>query len=59
MRHFLILLLLLPMAYLLWRLSSRPAQRQTVRWGLRLVVLALALLALLVLTYQTTAIKLL
>jgi hypothetical protein len=59
MRHFLILLLVLPVGYFLWHLSSRPTQRQAVRWGLRLAVLALALMALLVLTYQTTAIKLL
>ncbi len=59
MRHFLILLVALPLVYLLWTLAKRPAQRQAVRWVLRLAALAVVLIALLVLTYQSTAIKLL
>lgn len=59
MRHLLILLVAIPLVYLLWHLGNRPAQRQAARWLLRLGALAVVLLALLVLTYQTTAIKLL
>jgi hypothetical protein len=59
MRHFLILLIVLPLGYGLWRLGSRPTQRLAARWLLRIAALALVLLALLVLTYQTTALKLL
>jgi hypothetical protein len=59
MRHFFLLLIALPLVYVLWHLAKRPAQRQAVRWVLRLAALSVGLIALLVLTYQTTAIKLL
>lgn len=59
MRHFLILLIVLPLCLGLWHLGSRPTQRRALRWGLRVSALALVLLALLVLTYQTPALRLL
>ena len=59
MRHFFILLILLPICYGLWHLGGRPTQRRAVRLLLRGAALVVVLLGLLVLTYQTTAIKLL
>ncbi len=59
MRHLLILLVALPLVYFLWKQANRPAQRLAARWLLRLGALAVVLLALLVVNYQTTAIKLL
>lgn len=59
MRHLLILLIVLPLGLGLWHLGSRPTQRRAARLLLRVGALALVLLALLVLVYQTPALKLL
>ena len=59
MRHLLILLVALLAGYGLWQLGGRATFRRLTRHLLRVVALALVLLALLVLAYQTTAIKLL
>ena len=59
MRHFLIRLIALPLCFWLWRLGSRPTQRLATRWLLRAAAFALVLVALLILAYQTPALKLL
>ncbi|MBB5204694.1 hypothetical protein HNQ51_002008 [Inhella inkyongensis] len=59
MRHLLILLVALLAGYGLWQLAGRATFKRLTRHLLRVAALALVLLALLVLAYQTTAIKLL
>lgn len=59
MRHLLLLLVLLVLGYGLWQLGGRRTLHRLARHLLRIGAIALVLIALLVLAYQSSALKLL
>ncbi len=59
MRHLLLLFILLVLGYGLWHIAGRRQLRQLTQHLLRIAAIGMVLLALLVLAYHFSAIKLL